>query len=359
MSMAPVALMANVDTTLQKTTDPVVRVQGLSKSFAVRRSWGEMLRALRGGSSVYALRDVTCDIYPGEFFGLLGQNGAGKTTLFKILATLITPDTGTAQVAGYDVTRHAAEVRQVLTPVIANERSLNWRLSAYENLRLYAALHGLSPSAGESRITEMLEVVQLVDVGEKTVGAFSSGMKQRLLIARALLARPEVLLLDEPTRSLDPISARTFRRFLREEIVQRLGCTVMLATHDADEVFELCDRVGVLHQGRLLTVEGTEQLVNRVSEPRYQVWLKSPRHPALAELVRDQHVAHMTVLAGDIEGWSRVELEIRGGVDGAAFVLTTLHHAAIEVARFERVAVSLADVIERVVSSLGHEEHGN
>src|SRR5690606_22622681 len=119
----------------------------------------------------------------------------------------------------------------------ANERSLYWRLSARENLRLYATLQGLRGAAGTAEVKRVLEVTGLSTTGEKMVGQFSSGMRQRLLIARALLAKPRVLLLDEPTRSLDPISARDFRRFLRDVIVGEEGCTVLLATHDADEVW--------------------------------------------------------------------------------------------------------------------------
>ena len=151
-----------------------------------------------------ALDDVSLEIPQGEFLGLLGPNGAGKTTLFKMLATLILPDHGSATVEGYDVVSDPVSVRSVLTPVIADERSLNWRLTARENLDLYAVLYEVPRSERKRRVETVLANVGLEHVGEKMAGAFSSGMRQRLLIARALLARPKVLLLDEPTRSLDP-----------------------------------------------------------------------------------------------------------------------------------------------------------
>jgi ABC-2 type transport system ATP-binding protein len=144
-----------------------------------------------------------------EFFGLLGENGAGKTTLFKILATLVIPDAGTATVTGFDILQSPNRVREVLAPVIADERSLHWRLSARENMRLFASLHGLRGAEASRRIDELLTLVNLVEAADRLVNGFSSGMKQRLLVARALLAQP-AFCLDEPTRSLGPISARSF-----------------------------------------------------------------------------------------------------------------------------------------------------
>src|SRR5690606_12283158 len=192
-----------------------------------RRTWRQMLRQPFGRSERATVVDnVSFEVQKGEFFGLLGANGAGKTTLFRILAARLLPDTGTATVAGTDVVKDPARTRALLTPVVTDERSLHWRLSARENLELFAALFGLRGAAADARIDQLLASVELDDAGDKMVGTFSSGMKQRLLIARALLGQPRVLLLDEPTRSLDPISARRFRRFLREEITGRQGCTV-------------------------------------------------------------------------------------------------------------------------------------
>ena len=131
-----------------------MRLEGLAKSFPVQRGWGEMVRRPRARRWTPALRGVTCDVAPGELFGVLGPNGAGKTTLFKILSTLVLPDAGCAEVAGVDVVRQPARIRTLLAPVVADERSLNWRLGARENLRLYAALHELDDAAaGVVRVT--------------------------------------------------------------------------------------------------------------------------------------------------------------------------------------------------------------
>lgn len=326
-----------------------VRLEGLAKSFPVPRGWREMIRHPRERRWTPALQGVTCDVHAGELFGILGPNGAGKTTLFKILSTLVLPDSGRAEVAGVDVARHPAGVRRVLAPVVADERSLNWRTSARENLRLYAALHGLRGRDALHRVDEVLATVELEEAAERRVGGFSSGMKQRLLLARALLARPRVLLLDEPTRSLDPLSARRFRAFLRDEVVGRQGCTVLLATHAPDEALELCDRVGVLHRGRLLAVGPAETLARRHARDRWRLWTRDARHPAFASAER-RGMLRMDGEWADDDGWTRVDTEVRGGPDAAAALIAMLVAGGASVSRFEPVRPTLAEMIERIVA---------
>lgn len=328
----------------------IVEITGLAKRFPARRSWAEAARAPWKRPQVPAVQDVSFDVDEAEIFGLLGQNGAGKTTLFKMLATLIAPDAGTIRIAGHSVGDDDAAVRALLAPVLANERSLYWRLSARENLRLYATLQGLSAAARAAEIERVLRITDLTDTGAKMVGMFSSGMRQRLLIARALLARPRILLLDEPTRSLDPISARDFRTFLRETIVGAEGCTVLLATHDAEEVWELCDRVGVLERGRLLAVDRTATLRHRAGRAVYEIWLRTPDGPnAVARLAGLGHTLQRVGAAAE-SGWDHFRCAIDGGADEAARVLATLTANGREVGRFERHAPSLADLIERVLA---------
>jgi ABC-2 type transport system ATP-binding protein len=334
-----------------------VHIAGLSKRFPERRTWRQLLRHPRRVRYVPVLRDVTIDVAEGEFFGLLGPNGAGKTTLFKTLATLVLPDAGRATVAGYDIVRDAPAVRRVLAPVIADERSLYWRLTARANLALFAALQGLREPLASERVAELLDVVSLADTAEKMVGQFSSGMKQRLLIARALLPRPRVLLLDEPTRSLDPLSARSLRRFLREEISGRQGCTILLATHNTEEALELCDRVAVLDRGRLLAAGSTDALAAEIGDERYRVWTRDPDHPSWRALAEQGAIAQVQVMGADAGGWVRMEMEIPGGLDRAAHVTAFLAYQGVTVARFERIALSLADLIERIVERRGGMPH--
>jgi ABC-2 type transport system ATP-binding protein len=328
----------------------IVRINALTKLFPVRRSWRELLRDPFGGSRTTVVQDVSFDVAGGEIFGLLGQNGAGKTTLFKMLSTLILPDGGSATIDGLDVITEAPAVRRVLAPVIANERSLYWRLPARENIRLYATLQGMRGSAARAEVARVLGVTGLSDTGEKMVGEFSSGMRQRLLIARALIAKPRVLLLDEPTRSLDPISARDFRRFLRDVVVREEGCTVLLATHDADEVWELCDRVGVLERGRLLAVDETGVMRHRAGSDRFILWLRVSEAAAVIARALTEGVSLARRGPAVEGGWDEYECHIAGGTAQAARVLTALAAGHERIARFERVTPSLADLIERVVT---------
>jgi len=300
------------------------------------------------------LRDVELEVPRGEIFGLLGPNGAGKTTLFKILATLVIPDGGGASVLGHDVTEAPARVRSVLAPVLGDERSLYWRLSARENLRLFAALHRLASAEAERRVDELLEEVGLAGTGRKLVGAFSSGMKQRLLLARALLSRPSVLLLDEPTRSLDPVAGREFRRLIRTEIVGGRGITAMLATHSTEEAVDLCDRIGILDEGRLVTRGTAEELARRFGGDRYRLWTDEASAGRIGALLDGRAAGQLRRLEPE-EGWSRFELELPGGPEAAADLTGRLVAAGVRVAGLEKVAVSLAELIEGIVREAGRE----
>ena len=325
-----------------------VILDGLTKSFPGQRGWRALLTRRRQ-QPVRALSGVSCEIRAGEFFGLLGENGAGKTTLFKILATLVLPDAGSATVLCHDVAKSPERVRRVLAPVIADERSLNWRLSARENMRLFAALHGLRGAAAAHRIDELLSLVNLVEAADRLVTGYSSGMKQRLLVARTLLARPSVLLLDEPTRSLDPISARAFRRFLREDVALAQGCTVLLATHNAEEAFDLCDRVGVLDRGRLVAVGATEDLARQVGENRFMLWVRPPDKAAITSLLAKGVLRDASEFIAEADGWYRIEGDLRGGLTGAAEAIAFLAQSGVSVGRCEPVKLSLADLLERLL----------
>lgn len=330
-----------------------VRLAHVSKRFPKRRGLWEALTHRRAGEFAHAMRDVSCDIWQGEFFGVLGPNGAGKTTLFKILSTMVLPDDGSARIHGLDVQRDAREVRSIVAPVVTDERGLYWRLSAIENLKLFAALYGVARGDTRDRITDALDRVGLAHTGQQLVATFSSGMRQRLLIARALLVRPRVLLLDEPTRSLDPVSARELRRFLREEIAGRDGCTVILATHNAEEAFQLCDRVAVFDRGRLLAVGPAEALANRAGREAHAAWMHT-RVALLRDVLEDAKalgvVSNARLVESTPDEWSYVEFDVHGGLRGAADALAFFSTAGVDVARFERRIASLADLLVQVIA---------
>ena len=214
---------------------PAVQAVGVTKRFPVGGGYRQLLTFWRRTFKT-ALRGVDLRVERGEVFGLLGPNGAGKTTLLKVLATLVLPNEGRALVHGYDVVRQGAQAKALVGYVVADERSFYWRLTGRQNLRFFGVLNNLPRRALEARIAELAGLLDLETALDTRVLAYSTGMRQRLAIARGLLADPAVLLLDEPTRSLDPVMAARLRGFLREELAQRRGKTVLVATHSLEEV---------------------------------------------------------------------------------------------------------------------------
>ena len=341
----------------REPTTSAVRVAELTKRFTSRGSMADLLRGRRASVST-AVDRVTFDVKVGEIFGVLGPNGAGKTTIFKMLSTTVLPDDGTATVCGHDLWLDAASVRRELASVSSDERSLNWRLSARENLLLFAALHGVPRDEIDQRIASTLEIVGLESTGRKMVAAFSSGMRQRLLIARALLSRPRVLLLDEPTRALDPISAQEFRAFLRRELIERQQCTIVLATHNADEALGFCDRVLVLNRGRVLATGHASELAARFGEERYRIVTADPDHPAFTRLENAGLLRRAAIPARGNGEWLVVECAIPGDPSSTAYVLRLLLESGVPVARLERSDLSLAELISRIITlTAGGESH--
>jgi ABC-2 type transport system ATP-binding protein len=237
-----------------------LRVEGLEKFFPPAASgWRAFLHPLAKATSP-ALRGVSFDVHPGEVMALVGANGAGKSTLLRILTTLLLPTKGRAWVGGADVEREPRRVLQQLGFHGGSDASFYARLTAQENLRLFSALNN-SPSVDAAiRIAHLAELLHLGPVLDRQVRTLSTGTVHRLGLARALLHRPSVVLLDEPTRSLDPLAAAEFRRFLRDEVVRGQGATVLFASHTLAEVEQLAARVAVLHSGRLLACEPPESL---------------------------------------------------------------------------------------------------
>ncbi len=202
-------------------------------------------------TEVRAVNGVSFEIREGELFGLLGPNGAGKTTLIKCISTLLIPDGGTAIVGSCDVLKDPLGVRKKIGVLTGGERSLYWKLSAYDNLKYFAALYGVPKKRVKERIEFLLELMDLKERANENVEKFSSGMKQKLAIARALVHDPPILLIDEPTLGLDPYFARFIRQFIKEELSHKLKKTILLTTHYMDEADELCDRVAFMNRGRV------------------------------------------------------------------------------------------------------------
>lgn len=196
-----------------------------------------------------ALRGLDLEVPWGAIVAVLGANGAGKSTLLRILATTVLPDSGHAEVAGHDVVAHPAAARRSLGLVLGDERSWYWRLSGRSNLEFFAALHGLRRPAARRRADELLSAVALTEQADRRFDRYSSGMRARLSLARALIHEPPVLCLDEPTSTLDPVAAASFRELIRRQA--EAGRAVLFTTHDLHEAAAVASMVVVLARGQV------------------------------------------------------------------------------------------------------------
>lgn len=232
-------------------SEPIVHVDRLEKHYG----------------AVRAVDGISFSIDAGEIFGLLGHNGAGKTTTIRMLTGRTKPTAGRATVAGYDVVTEREQIKPLIN-LVFEDQNLYERLTGRDNLEVFADLY----DAPRSRATELLERVQLTDAAKRRVKTYSTGMKQRLLIARALINQPRLLFLDEPTRGLDPSSARDLRDLVLQ--LSQAGTTVFLTTHYMEEADELCDRVAFLSQGKIVAMDAPQQLKLRYGERNAVVMLK-------------------------------------------------------------------------------------
>lgn len=242
----------------------LVSVMGVSMRFPITKRYRELaLHPFRPRRVHTALTAVTLEIQQGDRIAVLGPNGAGKTTLLKLIGGLLLPTEGEILVNGVDTLHHNTAARKSVGFVMNEERSFFWRLSAMQNLEFFAALDNLPPNSLREVCLDLIRFVGLEEHVDKPVSNYSSGMKQRLALARGLLGEPEVLILDEPTRTLDPIACEELIGLINERLHKGSRKTILIATHRLDEALRLCDKVLVINKGRLVAFDRTQDLADR------------------------------------------------------------------------------------------------
>lgn len=329
-----------------------IRTEKLSRIYKIRGSKKQEAKQL------VALKDVDLEVKPGELFGLLGPNGAGKTTLIKILTTLLAPSSGKAWVAGNDVYQEPHLVRPRINMVSGGESSGYGLLTVRENLWMFSQFYGLPSDLANRRIKELLEIVGLADRINTKSSDLSTGLRQKMNIVRGFLTDPEVLFLDEPTLGLDVGASRDVRRFVRNWIDTNPTRSLLLTTHYMVEADELCHRVAIINQGKVLACDTPSNLKHRLQRDAIFRLEVSPLNGLPPEAIQSLSGVRK-VVHSPRDGFSVLELVL---VEEPALggVINTLTSAEVRILNLQKREPTLEDVfVDLVGRSMEEVETGS
>lgn len=294
--------------------------------------------------NLQALDNLTLQVPAGMIFGFLGPNGAGKTTTIRLLLGLLEPTSGSASVLGCNTQTQSGRIREQVGVLLEHD-GLYTRLSAYDNLNYYGEIYRLPPDERRRRIHQLLKHLELWDYRHKQAGTFSKGMKQKLALARALLHQPALLFLDEPTSGLDVVSAVALREDLLE-LTRQGGVTVFLTTHNLAEAEKICDRVAVIHRGRLVTEGKPAEIAAQVNQPRLEV-IGSGFTPESITALRQLPLVENVIPAD-----RGLHIYLKKQDSNAELIRLLVHHGA----RIEEVRQNSANLEEAFVSLVKKEK---
>ncbi len=332
-------------------SDLAIETCNLGRIYTIRGNRRE--RRIR--KEIVALRDVTLQIPRGELFGLLGPNGAGKTTLIKILTTLLAPTSGWARVAGFDVVQEPQHIRPRINMVSGGETSGYGLLTVRENLWMFAQFYGLPSREANRRIEELLRRIGLEDRIHTKSSDLSTGLRQKMNIVRGFLTDPEIIFLDEPTLGLDVNAARDVRRFIREWMEAHPGRTVLLTTHYMVEADELCDRVAIISQGRVLACDSPDALKRRLRRDalfEIEITASNGLNASALETLPGVRRAMLT----EAESGARLDL-VLATESALADVISVLTERSVRIRHLSKREPTLEDVfVELVGKPLAEEE---
>ncbi len=332
---------------------PAIRTEALTRTYRKKRpGWFRRRPAAAGPDEFTALAGVTLEVRQGELFGLLGPNGAGKTTLIKILTTLLAPSGGRAWVDGHDVVADPHAVRPHINMVSGGESSGYGILTVRETLWLFARIYGVPNADIKTRTERLLEVVGLTDKGGSRVSHLSTGQRQKMNFCRGFLTDPKILFLDEPTLGLDVTAARAIRLFIKTWMKERQDRTMLLTTHYMAEADDLCDRLAIIDNGKVLACDTPANLKRRVQEyPIFEVSL-APDAAGPADLARHLLALPGVMTAARTESPDAVEVKVSLAEDAAVGgVVQSLVERGARILSLRNVAPTLEDVF---IALVGH-----
>jgi ABC-2 type transport system ATP-binding protein len=317
---------------------PVIELIDVTKVYPRRRG--------TQGPPVPSVDRLNLSIQAGQVYALLGPNGAGKSTTVRMIATLLEPTSGQVRVAGLDTRAHTRQTRALLGVALGGERSLYWKLTARQNLEYFAALHGQSRRRAQARIMEVLGQLDLAGRADEHIETWSTGLRQRLVLARALLNRPLVLLLDEPSSGLDPRAAHVMQEHVLR--FKEAGHTILLTTHDMAEADALASRVGIIDAGRLAGEGTCAELKRSVGASQVvHAWLRFDSPGRLERLLHELSAVARTTVEGVVtEDGGTIALTLLGSGchDLVPEIIDAARRQEVSVLRVENEPVSLKDV---------------
>lgn len=329
-----------------------IQTTNLWKRFSIVKTYRDLLLNPFSKKEIVALREVNISVRKGELFALLGPNGAGKTTLIKILGTLILPSSGKVFVEGFDVATHDRQVRKKIGYVVSDERSFYWRLTGRQNLKFFSTLNDLSAGEADARIRRLLQFVELEQEADRTFKDYSTGMRQKLAIARGLLTDPDIIFMDEPTKALDPVAARHIRELVKERVMGERKRSVVYATHNLQEAEELCSRMAIISNGTIQYTGSVDALKMEHREgERYIVRVRYARDEVFERIKSIPSIKSLSLHTnGSSRDYIQFEVEMERGNGNMSLVINELTSAGGKVASFYEKEPTLEDVFSKVVT---------
>jgi len=330
-----------------------IETSKLTKRFSVIKDYLDLITHPFKNKEIIAVHNINLKVRKGEVLGLLGSNGAGKTTLIKILCTLILPTSGTARVGGYDVLKEGKKIRRIIGYIVSEERSFYWRLTGRQNLNFFAKLNNIDKDVAEERIERLMDLMDLEKDLDRPFKDFSTGMKQKLAIARGLITDPEIIFMDEPTRSLDPIVSQDLRQLIREKLVKENNKTVIYATHNLSEVEEICDRIAVIDQGEIIALNTIPELKEKFKiHKSYVIKVKNQNNHFLerindSDMFNNVKILSNRAMADEIE----IEVQISNEYKSISHVIQKVLDMGGDVHTFYEKETSLESLYSRLLST--------